>query len=242
MDFAQGITQFINAVGDRMTPLLLAIAGIGTLSMAVIQTLKDLTPARRRFNERFVMRWIRARSKNTSAREAEHQLIALATAGDAKAFYDLPVEQMCGQANAAAQLVLEYPDRYEALLRVLGASGDPRDLDVLLEAGRSRPNGDTPPEPRPRSQAEVDARTRLTSLVQRSLDGLQISASAQWRFLLQGISFLLSYTFTIVGVSMYSQNGASGRQIFSTILVGLAAGFLAPIARDLVAALQRARG
>lgn len=243
MDFAQGISQFINAVGDRMTPLLLAIAGIGTLSMAVIQTLKDLTPARRRFNEWFVTRWIHARSRDVSAPEAERQLIALATAGDAKAFYDLPVEQMCGQANAAAQLVLEYPDRYEALLRVLGASGDPHDLEVLLETGRSRRlAGEAPPEPRPRSQAEVDARTRLTSLVQRSLDGLQISASAQWRFLLQGIAFLLSYTFTIVGVSMYSQHNASGRQIFSTILVGLAAGFLAPIARDLVAALQRARG
>lgn len=242
MDFAQGITQFINAVGDRMTPLLLAIAGIGTLSMAVIQTLKDLTPARRRFNEWFVTRWIRARSWETSAPEAEHQLIALATAGDAKAFYDLPVEQLCGQANAAAQLVLEYPDRYEALLRVLGASGDPRDVGVLVEAGRARAGGEIPREPSPRSQAEVDARARLTSLVQRSLDALQISASAQWRFLLQAVGFLLSYTFTIVGVSMYSQHTASGRQIFSTILVGLAAGFLAPIARDLVAALQRARG
>ena len=242
MDFAQGISEFVNAVGARMTPLLLAIAGIGTLSMAVIQTLKDLTPARRRFNEWFVTRWIAARSAGTSARDAERQLIELATAGDAKAFYDLPVEQLCGQANAAAQLVLEYPERYEALLRVLGARGDPHDIEVLLERNRPRTEAGPPPDPHPRAQGEIDARTRITSLVQRSLDGLQISASAQWRFLLQALAFLLSYLFTIVGVSLYSRGAATGSEIFSTILLGLAAGFLAPIARDLVAALQRARG
>lgn len=238
MDFTQGINLFVQAVSDKAIALLLAIAGIGTLSMAVLQTIKELTPARRIFNERFIRQWFTARHADL-AETAEKQLILLATAGERHAFYELPIEQLCGQANAATQMVLEYPRKYEPLLRVLAAHADPEDVHVLLREPPPRPPG----ESSPRLQEEVDARTRITSLVQRSLDALQIAASHSWKFRLQTFAFLLSYTFTIVGVFAFAPgNGrTSVRDFVATIIVGLAAGFLAPIARDLVATLQRIR-
>jgi hypothetical protein len=247
MDFTQGINLFVESVSDKAVALLLAIAGIGALSMAVIQTIKELTPARRIFNRRFVRGWIAERSKGgTEPERAENQLIELATAGDDAAFYELPIEQLCGQANAAAQLVLEYPRRYEPLLRVLAARADPNDVATVLreppEPWKFEKLATTTEQPERRTQGEIDARTRIISLVQRSLDALQISASHQWKFRLQILAFLLSYTLTVVGIVAYAPangGGFGGRDLLQIILVGLASGFLAPIARDLVATIQR---
>lgn len=102
MNSAQIISDFIKSVADNAMPFATAMAAIGVLSMAIIQTLKDMLPLRNIFQRRYLIKWLRQKANEAKAIEgstpeaatAESDLIRLATAGDRKAFYDLPIEQL----------------------------------------------------------------------------------------------------------------------------------------------------
>lgn len=267
MNYPESINLFVNSVADRALAYLIAIGAIGTLSMAVIQTGKDITPARIWFQQHFLKKWLQRKAATflrhldenpdaaagTSFAEpserqkmiltqtperlaafAEATLVRLSTGGDRRAFYDLTIEQLCGQANAAVQAAVDYPEKNAGLIFCLGAAADPRDL--LLFTGPA-------PDEALRKQAQVDARARVSHAIQRALDALQIAAGFRWKLYMQAASFLLSYLFTIIGLSLFQNTSetTSWKHLGMFIFVGLAAGFLAPVARDLVATLQRAR-
>ena len=240
----QTLISFSDKVAGKAANLAAAMAAIGVLSMAILQTLKDMLPVRNRFQQWWLKRWFIDRAAKAKAIgvvepniiKAEKDLVRLATAGDRAAFYDLAIEQMCGQMNAAAQVVLEYPADHDDLLRCLAALADKNDLDVLLDKTVRE-------KVAPKTQAQVDARTRVIHQVQRSIDGFQISAGFRWKWILQVVSFAISFALIFVGFSMHA--GADGLRldhVGSYILAGLLGGFLAPVARDLVAALQKLRG
>jgi len=229
-------------------PAATAMAAVGVLSMAIIQAVKDTTPIRSAFQKRFLREWLRRRSvlrfsskgisglrqppaeRNLS--EVERDLIRLATGGDDAAFYDLPVEQMCGQISAASQLVLEYPRRHEPLFRLLAAQARKEDVDALLSP--------PPAETDPTVSDYRDARNRVTHHIQRSIDALQIALTFRWKFYLQLLSFGTSFLIAALGIFMISDESAMAK-IITAGIVGVVAGFVAPIARDLVAALQQLR-
>ncbi|GBL47658.1 hypothetical protein SFMTTN_3500 [Sulfuriferula multivorans] len=174
--------------------------------------------------------------------KAKKDLIRLATAGDPKAFYDLEIEQLCGQMNAAAQALLDYPERHSDLLSCLAALAETEDVEILLTPSTPQ----VPGQPKP--QALVDARARVIHQVQRSIDGFQISAGFRWKWLLQVTSFGVSFLITGIGFSLSQPSVAKAletpwtrTQWITVVLVGLAGGFLAPIARDLIASLQKLR-
>lgn len=242
MDTPESITQFTQAVARNALPFLIAIGAIGTLSMAVIQSVKEILPARAWFHRWFLRRWLKekadafAAAGHTAAPSvtaAHNDLVRLATAGDDEALHDLPIEQLCGQAQAAAQVVLDYPERHADLLKCLAAQADPEDITALL-AGLDKDGR--------RSPAQVEARTRVQHQIQRALDGLQIAAGYSWSTRLQLVSFALSFALTATGLILYSAGEIfSATSFFKIMLVGLAGGFLAPVARDLIAALEKLR-
>jgi hypothetical protein len=238
------LLDFSKSVADNATKLATATAAIGVLSMAIIQTLKDMLPLRNWFQQWWLKGWLRDRAskaartggKAPDVKKAEDDLIRLATAGDRAAFYDLAIEQLCGQMNAAAQVVLEYPADHGDLLRCLAALAETADLDSLLAPP---PDNSAAPS---KIQAQVDARTRVIHQVQRSIDGFQISAGFRWKWILQIVSFAVSFALTLIGFSLHA--GSEGLRLslaWSYLLAGLLGGFLAPVARDLVASLQKLR-
>jgi hypothetical protein len=170
---------------------------------------------------------------------AERDLFKLATDGDDKALYDLPIEQLCGQINAAAQVVLDRPADHPDLMLCLASVADPVDIARVMfppaEAKAARPLDDD--EARRRHDSFVDARTRVTHQVQRAIDALQISAGFRWKFGLQVISIVLSGVIAAIGVWKF----APGAGLSTVVVIGVMGGFLAPVARDLVAALQQLR-
>src|SRR5216117_3080802 len=109
----QAIILFVRSVSAYALPFATAMASIGVLSMAIIQAAKDMLPLRSGFQRRFLARWLRRKAAEAASGSgappdpaaAERDLVKLATAGDAKAFYDLPIEQLCGQMNVAMQIV-----------------------------------------------------------------------------------------------------------------------------------------
>jgi len=243
MEAADIINRFVATVSANAMPFATAMAAVGVLTMAILQTVKDVSPVRNIFQRRFLRGWLEAKARDSvelaagapNPRQAETDLIRLATAGDRQAFYDLPIEQMCGQINAATQVLFDYPEEHGDLLRCLAALAKPEDLKILLT-----PRTATEAQ---RTQAQVDARSRVMHQVQRSIDALQIAAGFRWKLYLQIAAFSLSYLLTIIGLSLYPGTEATTlNNVLVVVLTGIVGGFLAPVARDLVASLERLRG
>jgi hypothetical protein len=249
----------VQGASESIIAFVTAVAGVGTLSMALIQAVKDMFPIRRLFHRSRMRRWLRGLGSGgplpgidyleISARppsydDAEHELITLATAGNSAAFYDLPIEQLCGQMNAAVAVALDYPHRYPGLVSCLGALADPRDVGLAFApppAARGSREMLSPNEAAA-VDAFVDARNRLNHVVQRAIDGFQIATGFQWKWLLQLVSIILSGAIATTAYGLYgaSRGFWQGAGVF--FVTGVLGGFLAPVARDLVAALQSLRG
>lgn len=116
----QSLTQGLQFLTHWILVIVLPLSGIGALSMALIQTAKNMLPLRRWFQRYRIEHWLRDRASRFNSAEpkpprpidlsaAQKDLVHLATAGDSDAFYDLPIEQLCGQINASTQLMLDYP-------------------------------------------------------------------------------------------------------------------------------------
>jgi hypothetical protein len=251
-DVSNQISGFASLVAAHAVPFLTAMAAIGVITMALIQTVKDLFPLRRAFQKNFVHEWLRIgvasvdpinNDPPASHVQAEADLVRLATNGDARALYDLPIEQLCGQINAAATLVLDFPRRHRDLLLCLSCRADPQDVKRCLDAAeQTQADLQVLQREQPAAfQDLVNARTRVMTQVQRSIDALQIAAGFKWKLYMQMGSFATSYLLTIIAVS-YAPNATSSiGNALAAIPIGIVGGFLAPVARDLVAMLSPLR-
>ncbi len=228
-------------------PFFTATLIVGLLSMALIQILKDLLPVRRLFQRYWVRRWLLQRRRQPiefDPRRAELELIQLATDGDSRSFYSLPIEQLCGQLNAAAQSVLEYPESHKALLWCLASGARHEDVFTVIECSKIyRQQSGTKLEGGDRSTFSncVDARNRVAHQIQRAVDALQLSAGNRWKLWIQVFSIALSGLIASVALSLFGEVGGPWRRLETTVAVALLGGFFAPIARDVIAGLQSIR-
>jgi hypothetical protein len=254
---ANAITDFTSSISSHFISFLGAMAGVGILSMAIIQAVKDTFPVRRAFQRQWLRNWFQCKAAEAAKKgsdfkvspaDAEKDLIKLATDDNGNAFYDLPIEQLCGQYNAAIQVALDYAKEKEHrdLLVATAALASADDLRLVLnppDAAKLRVNAADPnanQQVLDERQKFIDARTRVTHQVQRAIDSIQISAGFRWKFWLQCASFGLSALIAGLGVAMFF-HPAAGSGIITVIVTGVLGGFLAPVARDLVAALQQLR-
>ncbi len=253
-EIANAIQNFFGESQD-LGAYLGAMAAIGVAAMALIQAAKDVLPIRRWFQRMRLQKWFAegaqdaqvkfsatlgdATGVGVNARRAWKDLIALSVDGDENALLDLSVEQLCGQMSAAFQMVLDYPKQYRDLLLIAGSFASTDDMNEILNTDRSRiARGDGPPTPEQIRWA--DARNRLTHQLQRAVDGFQIATGYRWTFWMKIASFVVSAILAMLAVQ------TKGSGVFSHVGViaftAILAGFLAPIARDLAATLQKLRG
>lgn len=212
---------------------------IAIVATAFVQLLKDLLPIRRHFQRKFLANWfserLSARSKKVEdkqLKEAEVDLIHLATGGDRSAFYDLEPAQLCGQINSAAQLALAYPQRHPGLLRFLAPEADPADIDTIVQHAQL-----TPEQKQSASVDPVlDARNRVTYHLQRSIDALQIAMSFRWKFYLQIVIYTICFVLALVGLFAARRDEYT---IAEAIVAAIVAGFLSPIISDFAATVNR---
>jgi hypothetical protein len=249
---AAGIEQFLNNLNTSAGAFLAALTAVSVVSMALIQTVKDVFPLRRAFQRSRMQHWLSAGARDAkvpdgqavSPATAELDLISLSVDGDECAFYDLDIDQLCGQFNAALQVVIDYPARHQDLLRIVASEADPADVETLIEASRS-------PFTRATSDASAsddaaahyaDARTRVTHQMQRAIDGFQIATGFRWKWWMQLASFAVSALLAGVAVGTASTALTLGAEVVTVVVVAILAGFLAPVSRDLMVALQSLRG
>ena len=272
---AQSVTQGLQLLTHWILVIILPLAGIGALSMALLQTAKNMLPLRLWFQRRHVEHWLaqratQARVSSTVAAnaaassapfapaniaQAQADLVHLATAGDADALYSLPIEQLCGQINAATQVLLDYPSLHWNLLRCLASEAQPSDLalinppDPAAHAARKmllrKPAVTLTDAEHNQVDDYVAARNRVSHQIQRAVDALQISVSFRWKFWMQLASILLSAALGVatllIGNAYFDMHLTPARECALIILTAILSGFLAPVARDLVAALEQIR-
>lgn len=89
-------------------------------------------------------------------------------------------------------------------------------------------------------QNYVDARGRVAHQVQRSIDAVQIAIGSDWKCSLQAAAFIVSFAVAFLGIWLESGD-TTLLKLATGSITGLFAGFLAPVARDLVAALESLR-
>src|SRR4051812_40872457 len=134
-ELSASLDLFAKDLAGRWSTYLAGIVALSLLCMAILQTVKDLSPVRRAFQKWYLRRWFTLKcGKTSNVTAVEKDLVQLATDGDATAFFDLPIEQLCGQITAAAQIVVENPRAHEPLLRCLAAHAPHRAIEILLES------------------------------------------------------------------------------------------------------------
>jgi hypothetical protein len=247
------ILNGLSAITGWVQTWAVPLAAIGTVSMAFLQTAKNVFPLRNWFQRFYFHRWLRASAKKASkckglcagAEKAEKDLIALATSGDANAFYDLPIEQLCGQIKEAVPVILDYPQLHVDLLRCLSSEANCSDMYLIFEPPAPAiflKRGDQTTEDEKRAIREyAAAKTRLGTQVRCSVDAIQTSIGFRWKYCLQVASVILSSLLGIVALHMGAGPDHAYPTISSTIMIGVLSGFLAPVARDLVAAIEKWR-
>ena len=187
-----------------------AICVVGFLVMAILQSAKDLTPARAWFNRSWLRAWLFEKAgvvnidekpesspgiqnmmsevpkpdRSTALKQfvdaAEESILRTATAGDARAFYQMQLEQLCGQLNAVAQAALGTPKLYWEFVTLFGSLAGSADLKSV-RAGEDR------------DSSYPDALGRVAQSMQRSIDAIQIAAGASWKRYLRWTALILSY-------------------------------------------------
>ena len=243
MDTLKPIVDALSALGKGFTwDLIWAFAAAGTISVATLQVIKELSPLREWFQKRHFELCIvcRATAFNKSLQtaqdtlvvkedDAKKQVVELATGGLSSALYALPIEDMVAQINLAAPITLDSPVRYKALLAVLSEGVSFEDIEVVLKGQPA--SGST--------QEYFDARGRVGRRIQRNLDGVRIAFGNRWKLWMQIVS--LALCTVIVELALAATKCTDCGPYLLAVPIGIVGGYLAPITRDLLAALQQLR-
>ncbi|MGB6484344.1 MAG: hypothetical protein WBE86_12740 [Candidatus Acidiferrales bacterium] len=254
----QSLTQGLQFLTHWILVVILPLIGIGVLSMALIQTAKNMFPLRRWFQRSRVEKWLAQRAhaavsapEAISVSQAKTDLVHLSTAGDAHSFYALPIEQLCGQINASTQVLLDYPARHWDLLRCLASQSKPADLaainppDAASQAARKallrKPAVALTDNEHNQVDDYVAARNRVSHQIQRAVDSLQISVGFRWKFWTQLLSILISAALAAAALAISGRPLHSPHSVCFIVLAAIFSGLLASVARDLIAAIEQTR-
>src|SRR5690242_13111953 len=103
----------VGKIADWVKAWALPLAAIGTVSMAILQTAKNVFPMRRRFQKSLLQEWLFKSAADAAALTkrkvcancASKDLIRLSTSGDEAAFFDLPIEDLCARIRSTTTVI-----------------------------------------------------------------------------------------------------------------------------------------
>jgi hypothetical protein len=246
------LVQFLNNLYDHIGAYLTGLASLSVVTMSLIQAAKTLLPIRAGFNEGAMTAWLGkkvpadAPKRAETIADAQSELLRLSANGDREAFYNSDVSDFVTLLNATIQLLVDYPSVNPALFLLMANGATSSDLRLVLKSDETIRRNDTlrnelfgneaPIEPDKREV--LDARHRVRAIVTRSIEAFRLSTEARWKRGLQVASFIISVVLAVVAFWTGELIGTHyGVMFFAAAL----AGFLAPVARDILAALEKAR-
>lgn len=225
------------SVGGAVLVALLS----GLAAMVTVETVKRLLPLRGAYNSRQVGKWLTDRlntdgaamnqlvraiglDSNESPTGGVSRLRRVLRPGQFAEAFNLPVEQLSAQINAAIERVTRDPHAPADLLRTLCPGLDPTEFESLQ---------------RGRSTASPDTIATVAYNVSAAIDQLQIHLAGQWRHYLQATSWWLAGAFGLLLAGYHIVPGVG--PIAATVISLTAGGFIAWFARDLTAVIEGLR-
>jgi hypothetical protein len=211
--------------------------------MAIIQIVRRLLPLRGWFHERKVFHWL---GNNSYAMDA---LRTQVKRYESLAVFDLPIEHLCAQLSAIGDHLMDElslsgeegnRESNALLVRMSAGTWERKALDFQSDKGEAK-------------GSLAAMRTRAAYATQRNLYQLQIETGASWRrwllgfaICLSGLLFILAVLLLGAGSFIKTWKDEPPGLIFvsylaGTLLVSIFAGYMASIARDLVAIIEKLR-
>ncbi len=254
----------VNNFSGLILNYAILLAAIGTITMAIIELYKSVSNSRLHFHKNRTRVWLQA-DQNP---EAYSEMLSLATGhplreaflekqsvGFARAaigevhfsdvIFDQPADKMLGQMQAAVNIVLDFPQKYQALYAFLTGSESANklhdDAQLWMEycgkvsAGASA--GITWKEDdKQLGRDAAQARARLANLVARKLDGFQNETQYLWAEYNQRASVIIGTAFLLYVLSQV--DSARNLGWMGILLLSVFGGMISPFAKDVVSALS----
>jgi len=166
------------------------------------------------------------------------------------AFFDLPLEQLCGQISVGAERAIIDPKKHAPLLVLLAGSGGLDDAIEFLKQDAAQSevvtvNGakqsketDGADMKSARQDAFMQARSKVEERIRRNIDWLQIDTAYRWKLGVRCLAIALAAALGLLSALASGQYTAIPA---SMAVAGIAGGFFATVTRDLVAVVERLR-
>lgn len=158
------------------------------------------------------------------------------------ALFAMELEKMMGQIQDAADTALSNPSVYPELYLFLTSGAALTDIVNWYGWAQQPPVSTTVNAALAKSQADTYA--RLRQFIRRRLDAMQLTASYRWQTVNQTASVALGAVL-LFGSIAYLTGGKPPQNLpggwLGLLVVSLMGGVMAPVAKDLVMALKRAR-
>lgn len=269
------ILQAVGSMSDFILQYALALAATSVLAMALLEAWKSVFKTRERFHMRQLYQWISeapipaAISKDATPGpgrfhdQVYRQLVLLTTGQDldaryaldrirgdrfellpSNALFALELERMMGQIQEAADIALSNPSVFPQLYRFLTQGASEDDISKWQEESTWVPEEDS--KSRQALKERIDVFSRLSKLVKRRLDSLQITMKYQWGRQNQAWSIALGCALLFASLA-YIEISASTWALINPLtwlrilVASLVGGIVAPVAKDLVVALKKVR-
>ncbi len=247
LEALKGIQDALAAFQGIALELFITLAGVGVLTMAVLQLLKELLPVRRWYQQYQFRKWLGERIRKVRLSQSKHyepeglrirdqayeDILKLSMSGDEKALFELPPGQLVGQMGIASQLVLDHPEQYESAFTALTVMAEKDDIGVLQNGLIVLPED---------KMRYTDARNRVAAQIQRSLDQIQIIITRKWKRAMHWVSVLVSGIILYATVKIFNPSvidDANEGMIW--IAITIVGAFIAPVAHDMVSTLKKFR-
>ena len=169
------------------------------------------------------------------------------TPSNAHALFALDLPRMMGSIQDAADIALNTPKKYPALYRLMVWGADPDDVNgwvsdadtVVLTSG----TGPATPAERASAKSRADRYTSLKMVVKRKLDAFQLRAGDRYATSNQFAANILGAAILFVVLTRLDLRLEAAHQlnVVTMVAISLFGGVLAPVAKDLVTALQKVR-
>lgn len=239
--FGNVFAAISSIAGPDWTSTFGTLAAIGTISMTIVQLFKELTPIRTVWQRRWFTKWLQKYEEDPISKanpflasdKCEHplplidELADVAAGGESKFLYEQSGNDLAQSILRAAPIIIDEPDRYPRLLTrlVWGLAED--DMTELAQGPINPKN----------ANLYLDARARALRRIERNLEGASLLLTSEWRFITQATAIVATIIIVLLAVCL-KDRPVSFEDILASVLVALVGGYFAPIAKDLLAAIQ----
>jgi hypothetical protein len=167
-----------------------------------------------------------------------NQLELLATGGDGRSFYRLPVENLCGQMVIAVQAALERPTQFVKLLgKCINQAVDHGYLEEDLRALIANSQNKSHISEENESLQYLEAKNRINNYIQRNIDGLQINMTFKWRLYLWIASLTCSLLITATMSTLVGREPQTFAFYIVIIVIAYEGAFFAGLTRCVIKGL-----